>query len=46
MNSATAGLNFEAMDVFGYDRLFPSVQEGSDDKGTQEKGQINDHVDC
>jgi hypothetical protein len=36
---------FKAMDVFGYDKPFPSVQEGSNDKGTQEQGQINDHVD-
>jgi hypothetical protein len=29
---------FKALDVFRYNRPFPSFQEGSDDKGTREKG--------
>jgi hypothetical protein len=38
MDSAAASSKFEAMDIFGYDKPFPGVQEGSDDEGNLKKG--------
>jgi hypothetical protein len=36
-NSATASPNSEAMDVFGYDKAFPSVQKGSNTKELEKR---------